>query len=75
MAENFSINFISLNLNFQMEEVSVDKFRNERWRDLRRLTDGKSVFAHPAFEPGMQVITSNFRHIFFHHCRHIPVIK
>uniref|UniRef100_A0A0R3RQX8 NEDD8-activating enzyme E1 catalytic subunit n=1 Tax=Elaeophora elaphi TaxID=1147741 RepID=A0A0R3RQX8_9BILA len=37
-----------------MEEVSVDKFRNERWRDLRRLTDGKSAFAHPAFEPGMQ---------------------
>ncbi|VBB25592.1 unnamed protein product [Acanthocheilonema viteae] len=37
-----------------MEEVSFDKFRNERWRDLRRLTDGKSVFAHPAFEPGMQ---------------------
>ncbi|VDN83916.1 unnamed protein product [Brugia pahangi] len=37
-----------------MEELSVDKFRNERWRDLRRLTDGKSAFAHPAFEPGVQ---------------------
>ncbi|MCP9262357.1 NEDD8-activating enzyme E1 catalytic subunit [Dirofilaria immitis] len=37
-----------------MEEVSVDKFRNERWRDLRRLTDGKSVLAHPAFEAGIQ---------------------
>lgn len=40
-----------------MEEVSVDKFRNERWRDLRRLTDGKSALAHPAFEPGVQVIS------------------
>lgn len=48
-----------------MEEVSIDKFRNERWRDLRRLTDGKSAFAHPAFEPGMQVIMSNFTFSYF----------
>lgn len=45
--------------------ISVDNTANERWRDLRRLTDRPSVFAHPQFEPGVQVfiIISSFQNI------------
>ncbi|VDN05390.1 unnamed protein product [Thelazia callipaeda] len=41
-----------------MEVVSVDKHQNDRWRELRHLTDVKSAFAHPAFEPGPQNMTA-----------------
>lgn len=47
--------FLVFFFNFQMSDVSVDKFKNERWRDLRRFTDTASPFAHPAFKPGAQV--------------------
>ncbi|KAE9549055.1 hypothetical protein FO519_007739 [Halicephalobus sp. NKZ332] len=32
--------------------TSKDEVLNERWKDVYRLTDRESVFAHPAFEPG-----------------------
>lgn len=36
--------------------ISIDKTADERWRDLRRLTDRSSEFAHPEFNPGIEVI-------------------
>ena len=35
--------------------TSKDEVLNERWKDIYRLTDRGSVFAHPAFEAGREV--------------------
>lgn len=35
--------------------VSKDEANNQKWKDIYRLTDRASVFAHPAFEPGRTV--------------------
>lgn len=36
--------------------ISVDKTADERWKDLRKLTDRPSVFAHPEFNAGVEVL-------------------
>ncbi|VDK48623.1 unnamed protein product [Anisakis simplex] len=50
-----------------MDDVSVDKDRDNRWRDMHRFTDRKSAFAHPAFEPGVQNLVA------VHNCRVLVV--
>ncbi|VDN58235.1 unnamed protein product [Dracunculus medinensis] len=35
------------------KDISVDSYANDQWRDLRRLTERASSFAHPAFTPGV----------------------
>uniref|UniRef100_A0A914ZGH4 NEDD8-activating enzyme E1 catalytic subunit n=1 Tax=Parascaris univalens TaxID=6257 RepID=A0A914ZGH4_PARUN len=46
-----------------MADVSIDKDRDDRWRDMHRFTDRKSAFAHPAFQPGVQNLEA------VHNCR------
>ncbi|VDM37828.1 unnamed protein product [Toxocara canis] len=50
-----------------MDDVSVDKDRDDRWRDMHRFTDRRSAFAHPAFEPGVQNLEA------VHNCRVLVV--
>lgn len=42
------------------KDISVDSYANDQWRDLRRLTERASSFAHPAFTPGVHVFSLNF---------------